>query len=105
MARLGFREASKHFGLTAFGRNALQTLRRSKHDGSVAVPGAPVKTGGFANFLWRATRCLHPFHPAPGDEGDGAAVGRPERLRRAFGSGKTLRSDRAYRADIKKPSG
>src|SRR5262245_59131256 len=105
MASLGFRESSHHCGLTSFGGNPLQTLRRSKHDGSGAVPGAAVKTGGFADFLWRATGCLNSFHFTAGDERDGAAVGGPERLGRAFGSGKTLRSDRADRADIKKPSG
>src|SRR5215510_13797616 len=105
MASLGFREAGHHFGLTAFGGNPLQTRRRSKQDGAVAVPGAAVETGGFADFLWRVARCLHSFHSAPGHEPDGAAVGGPERLRRAFGPRKTLRSDRTDRADIKKPSG
>src|SRR5262245_15058857 len=104
MASLGFREASHHCGLTSFGGNPLQTLRRSKQDGSGAVPGTAVKTGGVADFLWRATGCLNSFHLTAGDETDGAAIGRPERLRGTFGPGKTLRSDRADRADIKKPS-
>src|SRR5262245_1629625 len=103
MAGLRFREVSHHFRFPAFSRNALQTLRRSKQDDPGSVPGAAVKAGCFADFLWRAARCFHSFQPASGDERDRAAVTGPERLRGPFGSGKTLRSDDADWADVEEP--
>src|SRR5262245_9902871 len=75
-------------GLTAGRRNTkdLTNSSRSKKDHAISVPRASAASYSVCQGLYRAAIDVEPFELVLRKKTEGTAIGRPERIRCAFGS-------------------